>query len=260
MANKLDDTAKAEIARLRAQEKAEKQAVKDAKKSGKKDKGPGRMGQIKQVFDMTRKAEPAVPWVMLAMFLGLGLIGFAAGWFLGNPITFAILGLVIGLFLALLYMNRRAERAAFAQIAGRPGAVGAALSTMGRGWIVKEEPVAISPRTQDLVFLAIGRPGVVLVAEGPTSRVRPLVEGAKRDIQRAVKNVPVTVINAGEHEGQVELHRVRKEAKALKKAISRQEITAVDQRLNTLRMSAPPIPKGIDPNRMRPNRKAMRGR
>lgn len=260
MAKKLDSTAQEQIARLRAQQKAEKEAAKQAKKSGKKDKGQGRMSQIKQVFDMTRKAEPKVPWIMLALFLGLGIIGTAIGWFLGNPITFGILGLVIGLFLALLYMNRRAERAAFSQIAGRPGAAGAALSTMGRGWIVKDEPIAISPRTQDLVFLAIGRPGVVLVAEGPTTRVRPLVEGAKRDIQRAVKNVPVAVIHAGELEGQTPLHEVRKEAKALKKAISRQEITAVDQRLSTLRMSQPPIPKGIDPNRVRPNRKAMRGR
>lgn len=261
MANKLDSTAQEQISRLRAQQKAEKLAAKEAKKSGKKDKGPSRMGQIKQVFDMTRKQEPALPWVMLAMFLGAGAIGVALGLLIGNWITWMILGLVIGFFVALLYMNRRAEAAAFKQIEGRPGSAGAALSVLGRGWIVKEEPFSVSQRHQDLVFLAIGRPGVVLVTEGPTTRVRPLFEAARRDIQRVVgKNVPVSVINAGQQEGQTRLIDVKKKAKKLPKAITRQELQAVDKRLSTVRSSALPIPKGIDPNRVRPNRKAMRGR
>jgi len=260
MAKKLDSTAQEQIARLREQQKAEKQAAKDAKKNKKTDKGPGRMSQVKQVFDMTRKAEPRLPWVMLGIVLVLAAIGVGVGWPLGNPITVGILGLVIGVFVALLYMNRRAEKAAFSQIAGRPGAAGAALSTLGRGWVVKEEPIAVSPRTQDLVFLAIGRPGVVLVAEGPTGRVRSLADGARRDITRAVKNVPVTVLNVGGYEDQVSLEKAKGTIKALPKAISREEVTAVDRRLSTLRLSQPPIPKGIDPQRMRPNRKAMRGR
>jgi hypothetical protein len=143
---------------------------------------------------MTRKAEPKVPWIMLAIFLGSGVVLGALGWLIGNWITFGIIGLVLGLLLAVIYMNRRAEKAAFAQIEGRPGASGAALSTMGRGWIVREEPVSVSPKHQDLVFMAIGRPGVVLVTEGPTARVRPLSDGVKRNVTRAVKNVPITVV------------------------------------------------------------------
>jgi ABC-type multidrug transport system fused ATPase/permease subunit len=261
MANKLDKSAQEQIRRLHEQEKAEKQAAKDAKKAARKSgKGEGRWSQIKQVFSMTRKAEPKVPWIMLAIVLGMAVIGGALGWLIGNWITFGIIGLVIGLLLAVIYMNRRAEKAAFSQIEGRPGASGAALSTMGRGWIVKEEPISVSPKTQDLVFMAIGRPGVVLVTEGPTARVHPLADSAKRNITRAVKNVPITVVNAGSQDGQIALPKVRKELKALKKAISRQEIKAVDQRLATLNLSKPPIPKGIDPNRARPNRKALRGR
>lgn len=260
MAKKLDKSAQEQIARLHAQEKAEKQAAKDAKKNKKTDKGPGRMSQIKQVFDMTRKAEPRLPWVMLGIVLVLAAVGVGIGWPLGNPITFGIIGLVVGVLLAILYMNRRAEKAAFSQIAGRPGAAGAALSTLGRGWTVKEEPVAVSPRHQDLVFLAVGRAGVVLVAEGPTGRVRSLAEGVRRDVSRAVKNVPVTILNVGQYEDQVPLEKAKGTIKALPKAISREEVTAVDRRLSTLRMSQPPIPKGIDPQRMRPNRKALRGR
>lgn len=261
MAKKLDATAQEQIARLRAQQKEEKQAAKIAKKERKKNGGgDGRWAQIVQVFKMTREEEPALPWIMLAIFLGAGAVGAGLGLLLGGWVLWMILGLVVGFFLATLYMNRRAEGVAFARMAGRPGAAGAALSTLGRGWIVKDEPIAISPRTQDLVYMAIGRQGVVLVTEGPTTRVRSLVEGAKRDITRAVKNVPVTIINSGQHEDQVELAKVRKTAKGIKKSITRQEVAAVDKRLSTLRLNQPPIPKGIDPTRLRPNRKAMRGR
>ncbi len=77
---------------------------------------------------------------------------------------------------ALLIMARRAERAAFAQLAGQPGSTGAALKNLRKSWIVEEAPVAVDPRTQDLVFRAIGRPGVVLVTEGPLPRVKKLAD------------------------------------------------------------------------------------
>jgi len=265
MAKKLDSTAQEQIAQLRAQQKAEKLAAKEAKKTRKKngDRGEGRWAQIRQVFTMTREAEPSLPWIMLAIIAAGGVVGAGVGLLLAAGlawITWLVLGLIVGLFVAMLYMNRRAERVAFRRIEGRPGAVGAALSVLGRGWIVKDEPIAISPRHQDLVFMAIGRAGVVLVTEGPTTRVRQLSESARRDISRVVKNVPVSIINAGQAEDQVSLPDVKKKVKALPKAINKTEIAAVDKRLSTLRLNQPPIPKGIDPNRMRPNRKAMRGR
>ena len=261
MAKKLDATAQEQIRQLRAQQKQEKQAAKEAKKNRKKsgDPGEGRWAQVRQVFTMTRKEEPALPWIMVAILVAGAVVGAGVGLLISRGhgftwITWAVLGLIVGAFLAMIYMNRRAERVAFARIEGRPGAVGAALSVLGRGWIVKEEPVAVSPRTQDLVFMAIGRPGVVLVTEGPTSRVRPLVEGTRRDITRAIKNVPVHIINAGQAEDQVRLIGIKKSIKGLDKAITRSELSAVDQRLSTLRLNQPPIPKGIDPNRVRPGR------
>ena len=134
------------------------------------------------------------------------------------------------------------------------------MSVLRRGWILKEQPVAISPRTQDLVFLAIGRPGVVLVTVGPTGRVRQLVEAERRRLGRVLPNVPIHVVNAGSQEGQTPLAEVAKTMKKLPKAITRQEVHAVDKRISTLGSAKPPIPKGIDPMRARPDRRAMRGR
>ena len=156
-------------------------------------------------------------------------------------------------------LSRRAERAAFAQIEGKPGAAGAALSVLRRGWILKDEPVAVNPRTQDAVFRAIGRPGIVLVAEGPVSRVKQLVNAERVKMNRIVPGVPVQVVHAGNGEGQVPLQRISKTLQKMKKNLTKQEVSAVDKRLSALgpRM---PIPKGVDPFKARPDRKAMRGR
>ena len=90
-------------------------------------------------------------------------------------------------------MARRAERAAYAQLAGQPGAAGAALQNLRRGWNVEQEPVAVDPRTQDLVFRAVGRPGVVLRHRGPAAARQPAGRAERKRISRVlVPNVPVT--------------------------------------------------------------------
>ena len=43
--------------------------------------------------------------------------------------------------------------------------------------------------------------------------------------------------------------------KKLSKSITKLEISAVDKRLSTLGSARLPIPKGIDPNRARPDRR-----
>lgn len=132
------------------------------------------------------------------------------------------------------------------------------MSVLRRGWILKEEPVAVNPRSKDLVFMGIGRAGVVLVTEGPTARVRSLVDAERRRMGRVLPNVPIHVIHSGNDEGQTKLAEVGKAMKKLPKSITKLEISAVDKRLSTLGSAKLPIPKGIDPNRARPNRKQMR--
>lgn len=229
-------------------------------KAEKADKQPGRFRQFGQVFQMTRKQDPMVVWVMLLAFLGIVALGLLVGLLLNNWITGLLVGIPLGLLAAVWILSRRAERAAFTQLEGRQGAAGAAMSVLRRGWILREQPVAINPRTQDLVFLGIGRPGVVLVTEGPTNRVRPLVDGEKRRMARVLPNVPIHIINAGSQEGQTALADVAKAMKKLPKSITKDEVHAVDMRISTLPSARLPIPKGIDPMKARPDRRAMRGR
>jgi F0F1-type ATP synthase assembly protein I len=242
-------------------------AVSDAPKRGlfsrkpkaAKVKKPSRLKQINEVFQMTRRQDPMVVWLMLLSFLGVVAVSFLVGFLLENWITGLIIGIPLGLLAATLILSRRAERAAFAQIENQPGASGAALGTLKRGWITEDQPVAVNPRTQDAVFRAIGRPGVVLVSEGPSHRVRPLVDAERKRLARILPNVTVHVIESGRGEGQVPLSQIAKKMNKLNKELTKIEVSAVSKRISSLGNRLP-IPKGIDPYKARPDRKAARGR
>jgi hypothetical protein len=218
-----------------------------------KAKKPSRLKQIGEVFNMTRRHDPMVPWLMLLVFLGVVAVSFLVGFWLENWVTGLIIGIPLGLLGATLILSRRAERAAFAQIENQPGASGAALGTLKRGWITEDQPVAVNPRTQDAVFRAIGRPGVVLVSEGPSHRVRPLVDAERKRLARILPNVTIHVIESGRGEGQVPISQVAKKMGKLKNELTKLEVGAVSKRISSLGTRLP-IPKGIDPYKARPNR------
>lgn len=224
-------------------------------------KKQGRIAQLRAVFRMTRQTDPAVVWWMLGAFVATVLVGYLIGLLVKAPVYVAILSVPLGVMLALVVMARRAERAAFAQIAGQPGAAGAALQNLRRGWTVEQEPVAADPRTRDLVFRAIGRPGVVLVTEGPLPRVAKLADGEKKRIQRVLgQGVPVTVLHAGDGEGQVPLIKISRQVTKMRPSLTKTQVSEVTKRLRALGGVRMPVPKGVDPLRARPDRKAMRGR
>ncbi|XAS69003.1 DUF4191 domain-containing protein [Micrococcaceae bacterium Sec5.7] len=218
-----------------------------------KVKKPSRLKQIAEVFQMTRRHDPMVPWLMVLSFLGVVAVSFLVGFLLENWVTGLIIGLPLGLLAATLILSRRAEKAAFAQIENQPGASGAALGTLKRGWITEDQPVSVNPRTQDAVFRAIGRPGVVLVSEGPTHRVKPLVDAERKRLSRILPNVTVHVIESGRGEGQVPISQVAKKMSKLHKELTKIEVSAVSKRISSLGNRLP-IPKGIDPYKARPQR------
>jgi Domain of unknown function (DUF4191) len=221
----------------------------------------GRLRQLWAVFQMTRQADPAVVWWMLLVFVGTIVIGLGIGFAVGHPIYVGVLTVPLAFLLALILMARRAERAAYARFEGQPGASAMAFQNLRRGWSVEQEPVAVDPRTRDVVFRAVGRPGVVLVAEGPPQRATRLAEGERKRVQRVLgQNVPVTVVLCGDGEGQVPLRKLSSHLMRMKPAITKGEVSEVAKRLRALGGVRPPIPKGIDPTRARPDRRATRGR
>ena len=227
-------------------------------RSARPAKEPGRVKQLLDVFRMTRKVDPAVVWWMLLAFLvplAIGIVLAVLANSVLGAVLWVVLGVAAGFLAALIVMNRRAERAAYARMEGQQGAVGAVLrATLRRGWRGSEIPVAVNPRTRDAVYRAVGRPGVVLIAEGPKGRTQRLVDEERRKVTRVAPNVPVSVLRVGPDEGEIRLGQINRSLARLKGKLTRAEVLAVSNRLESL-AGGVPVPKGIDPTKTRPVRR-----
>lgn len=220
-------------------------------------KEPGRLKQMYQVFRMTTRYDKLAIWYLLLAFVVPVLAGVLLGLFFGSDsvlslVLYIVAGLLGGLLLFLIVLGRRAERAAYGQITGQPGAVGAVLkSSLRRGWTASEMPVAVSPKTQDAVYRAVGRGGVVLIGEGPRSRTQRMLEDERRVVNRILPNVPVNFLYVGPDPDSTALYKLPGKLRQLKTVLRKPEILAVSNRLNSLGKNGLPIPKGVDPTRVR---------
>lgn len=230
---------------------------------------PGRIAQVRQVYSAARRVDRLLPWWMLLAFLGTLVLAVGIGVLVGYWVYALILGLPLALLAATLVLSRRAERAAYRAISGQPGAAGAALGSLRRGWYFDQHPVAVDgargTRVEDMagaafVFRAVGRPGVVLIGEGPSHRATRLLQNERRKVERVAPGVPVTVLVAGDGQGQVPMRKLSSRITRMKPVLTKQEASAVNKRLKALGGMRPPVPAGIDPARARVDRKAMRGR
>jgi hypothetical protein len=227
-----------------------------AKKDSAKE--PGRIKQLWQIFTLTKKSDKAlVPLLILTLVGPLAAGILAAIWISGGSILTLILyiitGLLLSVLLTLVVLGQRAERTAYQQISGQPGAVGAVLrSVLRRAWQASEFPVAVNPRTQEAVYRAVGKPGVVLIAEGPQAKTKKMLDDERRAVLRAVPDIPVHFVFVGPDPGSTPLHKLNKTLKSFKKSLRKAEVLAVSHRLNSLK-SGPnmPIPKGMDPTKAR---------
>jgi hypothetical protein len=223
-------------------------------------KEPGRFKQMWQVFQMTRRNDSrALPLMLVAFFVPV-LLGVAAALLLtgGNVLAlvlYIVVGVMLGFLLLLIVLGRRAERAAYSQIAGQPGAVGAVMkSGLRRSWRAAEMPVAVQGRTQAAVYRAVGKGGVVLVAEGSAAQTKKLVDEERRKVARILPNVAITVLHVGPDPDAVPLHKLAGRMNKIKSTINRNEVLAVSNRLQSLGKNGLPIPKGVDPFKVRAGR------
>jgi len=220
-------------------------------------KEPGRLKQMYQVFQMTTRYDKLAIWWLLAGFLAPVLLGVLLAFLLSADqvlgfVLYIIAGVLGGVLIFLIILGRRAEKAAYSQIAGQPGAVGAVLkSSLRRGWTASEMPVSVSPKTQDAVYRAVGRGGVALIGEGPRSRTQSMLEGERKNVSRILPNVPVTFLYVGPDAESTPLHKLPTKLRTIKPALRKAEILAVSNRLNSLGRNGLPIPKGMDPTKVR---------
>jgi len=228
----------------------------------------GRLGQLRQVFTAAHSVDPLIGWWMAASAAGALILMVGIGLLVNMWVYFLILGIPMAALAASTVLSIRAKRAAYKSIEGKPGAAGAALSSLRKGWYFEQQPVAAEAgRAGDMasaamVFRATGRPGVILVAEGPAARATKLAEAERKKISRiAGASVPVTVLRIGEggNKDEVSIRKVANKLQRMKPVLTKEEVAAVNKRLKAMGGMRPPLPAGVDPNRVRMDRKAMRG-
>lgn len=204
-----------------------------------------RSGQIRAAYTMTRKVDPMVGWVTLAA----GLLPVAAlvalGLLVDHPWYLGLIGVMLGVLAATIVFGKRAEKAAFSQVEGQPGAAAAALNMLRRGWTVT--PAVAVTRNQDIVHRVVGRPGVVLIGEGSPARLGNLLATEKKKVARYVPDVPVYDYQAGNEHGQVPLRKLNRTLMKLPRNLKTPQVIEVNRRLRPLGTMNLPIPKGPMP-------------
>lgn len=225
----------------------------------------GRRQQFVETYRMTKKSDKTIGLWLLGSFLIVGAIGFAVFWFLPGDGTIGLVlaiagGLMFGLLASLIIFGRRAQRAAYNQMDGQPGAAAAALRMLKRGW--KTEPAVAFNRQQDVVHRVVGPPGIVLIGEGNPHRLRQLMTAERRKHERVVADTPIHEIVCGNAEGQVALPKLVRHVTKLGRQVKPAEMTDILNRLKALdaNRSNIPLPKGPMPTSMKGQRQNMRGR
>jgi hypothetical protein len=216
-----------------------------------------RRAQITQTYQMAKRSDPRLGWILLGTFVvGAGL-GFGLMWLLpGEGVLSLVISIVaalmIGILLALLVFGRRAQKAAYTQMEGQPAAAAGALQMLRRGW--KVDPVVGFTKQQDVVHRVVGPPGIVLVGEGSSqARVKQLLVNERKKHERVAYGVPIHEIVAGRGEGEIPLPKLVRHVQKLGRSVKPAEMTDILQRLKALdaQRGKLPLPKGPIPTSMK---------
>jgi hypothetical protein len=226
---------------------------KAVKPAGKGDKGGepkvGRfkklgnnLRMIKQAYTLTRKNDPKLPWIMLIWFVAVAGVIELVGILFNSPFLFLPLAIISGGLAAMIIFGRRAQGSAYRQVEGQPGAAAWVLEGMRGDWRVTSG--VAGTQQLDAVHRVLGRPGVVLVAEGSPSRVRNLLAQEKKKVARIVGDTPIYDIVVGDDEGQIPLKKLSAHVMKLPRNLTPAELNALGKRMSALGGSRMPVPGG----------------
>ena len=168
-----------------------------------------------------------------------------------NLLTALLISIPAGILGATYWFSRRAMRAAYSSIEGQPGAAAAVIQSLRGDWLVT--PAISVNRNQDMVSRVVGKPGVILVSEGPSARVQALLATERKKTARWVPEIPIYELQVGNEPGQVPLLKLQSQLNKLPRSLRGGEIGDLRRRLDAVSQtgSGLPIPKGPMPTSAR---------
>jgi hypothetical protein len=222
-------------------DKAAKQEARRAKRAASK----ARRKQIFEAFKMQRREDKAlIPW-MVGVFLLSVVVVFGVGLFFNLHWILLPVGIAIGVLAAISVFGRRVQRSVYTKADGQPGAAGWALDNMRGQWRIT--PGVAGTTHLDAVHRVIGRPGIILVAEGAPHRVKSLLAQEKKRTARVAGSTPIYDVIVGNEEGQVPLKQLQRHIMKLPRNIDAKQMESMEARLAALGSRAAAMPKGPMP-------------
>jgi Domain of unknown function (DUF4191) len=207
----------------------------------------GRIKQIRMVAGLVRRSNPRALPIVFGSGLGILVVLVVVGLLTGLAALFIPLGVLAGLAVAMVLFGRFAQAAQYSAIEGQPGAAAAVLENMRGNWTVT--PAIAANRNMDVVHRAVGRPGVILVAEGSPTRLASLLAAEKKRVARVAYEVPIFEFQVGDEEGQIPLSKLQRKIMRLPRNLKPAAVSDLNHRLKALQPSlqAPkgPIPRNI---------------
>lgn len=211
-------------------------------KAAKDPAAPKRGAQIREAFRLTRRRDKRLIPAMLLAFLVTAGVFIGVGFLLNSPIAFIVFGVIGGVLVGFIVFGRRARTAMYGEIEGQPGAAAAVVTSLRGDW--RLTPNVAVTRNQDIVHRVVGKPGVVLIGEGSTDRLGPLIADQQKRIGRVAAGTPVTVILVGNEPGQVPLGKLERKLTRLPRTFKGGTVDQIEGRMRALGGLNIPIPKG----------------
>ncbi|MEI6405740.1 MAG: DUF4191 domain-containing protein [Actinomycetes bacterium] len=197
--------------------------------------------QVRETYTFAKEHIRLLGLKLSALFLGTLGVMTLVGRLLGYQWIFLILGLPTAFLVTTYIFGRWASAAAYSSIEGQLGAAASVLQAMRGAWFAA--PGVGVDKNQNLVHRIVGKPGIILVAEG--SRPGALLAEQRKAHARFVQGAPIHEVIVGE--GGLALTQLQKHIKKLPKALRPAEVTELRRRLEALPKTALPIPKGPMP-------------
>ncbi|MFC8181221.1 MULTISPECIES: DUF4191 domain-containing protein [Nocardiaceae] len=220
--------------------------AKAAAKAARKQASKERRSQLWQAFQMQRKEDKALLPLMIGAIVGITVIAFLIGLIIGIEWFLLPFGLLLGVLAAFIIFGRRVQKSVYKKADGQAGAAAWALDNLRGSWRVTN---AIAGTTQlDAVHRVIGKPGVILVAEGAPQRVKSLLAQEKKKTARLVGDTPIYDIVIGNGDNQIPLSGLQKYLAKLPNNIDSKRMDTIESRLSALgTKGGPAMPKGPIP-------------
>ena len=229
---------------------AENKAARAQAQAARKAAARERRTQLWQAFNLQRKEDKRLLPYMIGAFVLIVGISVGVGIWAGGltMITLIPLGVVLGALVAFIVFGRRAQKSVYRKAEGQTGAAAWVLDNLRGKWRVT--PGVAATGHLDAVHRVIGRPGVILVGEGATTRVRPLLAQEKKRTARLIGDVPIYDIIVGNGEDEVPLAKLERHLNRLPANITVKQMDTLESRLAALgsRAGAAVMPKGPLPN------------